>query len=466
MIQTAAKWYKRMANGQKTGTEMTEEQARMTKLLNESVVISDQLNAVVEEVDQAVGGLTGIADQSAMQEGVLRRNSLLAMERIEEAFSAIQEVASAAEQINSTSSDLNGKSKEATNVVLEVRQSLTETDRVMNDLNTHNGAMEHHIKGLIENISSINEMNRMIEDIVAQTSLLALNATIEAAHAGEYGRGFSVVAQQIKKLAEQSHSAVMRSAVMVEEIERSVKLVVGSVEQEKKSVERGVAEMAVNKERMDIIYSSIQQVDGLVQQTSQSSKKQSDHMSSATAMLKDVVESVNETLQSVDATLGMTERQREQIGKLNLISRNLKRSSADLQITIEGVGGAARESVGASMNVQGIQQWLKEAAQKAELSTLDPERHERGLTRLLEAKAEIEAIWSNRSDGSFLFSLPEAGLVNAKGREWWKRAMRGEDFQSEVYVSAITKQPCLTISMPIMGDGGVIGVVGADISLR
>ncbi|MGO4376098.1 methyl-accepting chemotaxis protein, partial [Paenibacillus sp. MCAF20] len=176
------------------------------------VVISDQLNAAVDEVDQTIGHLTDIADQSAVQEQSLRAKSSLAMSRIEETFAALQEVSSAAEEINEASEHLNKKSKETKEVVIEVCRSLTSTDQVMSDLNAHNQNMEQHIRQLIDQTSYINEINQFIQEIVSQTSLLALNASIEAAHAGEYGRGFAVVAQQIKKLAEQSGEAVKRSS--------------------------------------------------------------------------------------------------------------------------------------------------------------------------------------------------------------------------------------------------------------
>ncbi|SFI91937.1 hypothetical protein SAMN02799624_02675 [Paenibacillus sp. UNC496MF] len=51
------------------------------------------------------------------------------------------------------------------------------------------------------------------------------------------------------------------------------------------------------------------------------------------------------------------------------------------------------------------------------------------------------AVWSNRDDGTFIFSQPEAGQLNAKGRDWWQGAMEGRAFASAVYVSAITKKP-------------------------
>lgn len=464
-MSATGRWFPRNNKATAAASLGSEEQERMTRLLNESVVISDQLNAAVDEVDQSVGHLTEIADQSVSQEQTLRARSSLAMNRIEEAFSALQEVASAAEQISGASTHLSTKSKETKEIVLDVCRSLTNTDQVMSDLSTHNHSMEQHIRQLIEQTSHIYEINQFIQEIVSQTSLLALNASIEAAHAGEYGRGFSIVAQQMKKLAEQSGEAVKRSTEMVEKIEQGVKLVVNAVDMEKTSVERGVAEMTVNKERMDIIFSRINEVDQLVEQTSAASKQQTGHMSNSTIMLKDVVEAVNETLQSVDGTLKMTQKQREQIGSLNRISRNLQQSSNDLSKAIEQVG-VKRINQATKVNVAAIQEWLKRAAADTELAALEESSHQSRLTALLQSKSDIEAIWSNRSDGSFVFSLPEAGLLNAKGREWWKQAITGQSFQSEVYVSAITKQPCLTVSVPIRNPAGqVIGVIGADISI-
>ena len=435
------------------------------QLVNESLVISDQMHAVVEEVNQSIQELTSIADRSKGHEEELRARSHRAVRQIEETFSAIQEVAAAADEISGTSIQLDQESKQAKEVVVDVCRSLVKTDEVMNNLNSHNRAMELRIGELIEQTSRINEINAFIQEIVAQTSLLALNASIEAAHAGEYGRGFSIVAQEIKKLAEQSHEAVRRSGGIVTEIENGVRQVVESVGLEKTAVEQGIAEMALTKERMDMIFAQINGLDRLVGATKTASSEQSALMGQASNMLKDVVDTVNHTIVSVDETLELTHEQRKQIGKLGRISANLDKSSGELVKAIQEVGlGKEVHVIDANVSVMHV--LLGRVASEQALQSMDEAEHAARLTSVLNETADIEAVWSNRTDGSFVFSLPEAGLLNAKGREWWRQAMEGRSYTSDVYISAITKRPCLTLSMPIRdASGEAVGVIGIDIRI-
>lgn len=126
--------------------QQNQESEVMEQLISESIVISDQLTAAVEEVNQSIGELTQIADQSAETEGQLREASIKAMERIEETFSTLQEVAASAEQISEMAEQLDRQSKSANEDVLQARRLLTNTDQVMTDLHTYNSAMDKHIR--------------------------------------------------------------------------------------------------------------------------------------------------------------------------------------------------------------------------------------------------------------------------------------------------------------------------------
>jgi len=378
----------------------------------------------------------------------------------------MQEVASSADHIRSSSSDMAGESEQTRDLILDVCRSLTVTDQRMSDLQNQHDQMEGQIGNLISHTGNIGEINVFISEVVAQTSLLALNASIEAARAGENGRGFSVVAQEIKKLAEQSHKAVLNSSGILNAIETGVQAVVVAVEQEKLAVMETVREMDYIKGRIDTIFQRMMEVHRLVSVTTELGTSQSTTMGQTIDMLKQVVDTVDMTVDSVDMTLEQMEGQRKQISGLQKVSINLESVSGEL-INSVGTLGIETKSFTDERIVQSTTALIRQLVVTPDISSLDESVHAKLLSAILKKTPEIEAIWSNRSDGSFIYSLPEAGLLNAKGREWWKKAMGGQLFCSDIYISSITKKPCMTLSSAILdADGTHIGVIGIDIGIK
>ncbi|MFC4305015.1 methyl-accepting chemotaxis protein [Cohnella boryungensis] len=464
-MRVGAPGYAKSAEGGVALSEIAsgEEAEALGHMIEEAVVISDRLQAAVSEVESSMGQLDRIADRAAEQEEKLRRNGQTAMQRLEEAFSSLQEVSAASQEIRGATEELNAQSGEAREIVVEVCRSLTHTDEVMNELSRNHGTMEERVNGLIAQASKIGEINVLIQEIVAQTSLLALNAAIEAAHAGEQGRGFSVVAQEIRKLAEQSAQAIKSSTGIVQSIETGIRQVVSSVELEKRSVSLGLEEMNKTRERMDAIFNSFLKVDRHVGKTLDFAVEQAERTTATNAMLEDVVESVGLTLGSVDETLAQNRKQRAEIRNLGRVSEELKESADELVEAVQSAGGRISGGTAASDTESWIT-LLRTIASDTQLADFAEDMHRHVLGGWLKRSSGMEAIWSNRSDGSFVFSEPAAGLLNARGREWWKKAMAGETFVSEVYISAITKRPCLTVSIPLRDLKGIpSGVIGIDI---
>ncbi|MEW9698123.1 methyl-accepting chemotaxis protein [Paenibacillus sp. SI8] len=442
------------------------QQAQMLTFIQESQVVADRLAGAVEEVNRSIGQLTQIADASIQGEEDLKARSNQAVDQLQEAFASIQQVAAAAEQILDASVHMHRESEQTKDTVVDVSRSLNATDEVMNELHINNDKMQKKIQDLTLHTSKIEEINVFIAQVVSQTSLLALNASIEAARAGEHGRGFSVVAQEIKKLAAQSHEAVTRSSEILTSIESGVSQVVTAVAEEKEAVAHGITEMKVMKDKVDTIFSLILHVNNLVASTASSTKTQSSLVAGATASLGQVVDLMNETMASVEHTLEQMKKQRREVTMLQNTNRNLDRSSTELIKAIQEVSLQKQENT-VNINTQEMKQLLSGLVLKPDITSLDEDHHSSHLSTVLQKTEGIEAIWSNRADGTFIFSLPEAGLVNAKGREWWKRAMNGELFVSQEYVSSITKKPCITLSKAVLDEKGIpVGVVGIDLMLK
>ena len=109
---------------------------------------------------------------------------------------------------------------------------------------------------------------------------------------------------------------------------------------------------------------------------------------------------------------------------------------------------------------------LSALAEDLKSANVNTDRHEELLKSFLANNRDLEAIWTNNQDGSFISSVPPAGIANALNRPWFREASEGHIYVSEIYISSISQQPCITISMPVLDDhDNQIFILGADLRL-
>ena len=120
-------------------------------------------------------------------------------------------------------------------------QTVVRTVEMMNTIALGSQSTEDAVKKLGELSLQIGKISDVITGIAEQTNLLALNAAIEAARAGEHGRGFSVVAEEVRKLAEQSGSAAKEIGQLITQIQRDVRNSVEKMAENNQEVQQGVA---------------------------------------------------------------------------------------------------------------------------------------------------------------------------------------------------------------------------------
>lgn len=175
---------------------------------------ANQLETVVEIISAASGRLSGHirqSDQSASESAMHLREAVMAMNEMN---AAVQEVAQNADSASSASGETRGKAQAGEQVVKQVVHSIGKVQETSLQL-------KEDMAQLNERAQDISRIMGVISDIADQTNLLALNAAIEAARAGEAGRGFAVVADEVRKLAEKTMSSTLDVSNAIRAIQES-----------------------------------------------------------------------------------------------------------------------------------------------------------------------------------------------------------------------------------------------------
>jgi hypothetical protein len=150
-------------------------------------------------------------------------------------------------------------------------------------------------------------------------------------------------------------------------------------------------------------------------------------------------------------------------GRLNSAAKSILQLSGSVACNAEAV----LLKISAEDSVNSFRTLMQRLEKDKRLQSLNKEQHREMLTEIINENSFIEAAWTNDVKGRFICSIPDAGLANAGVREWFKQSISGNEYVSSVYISAITRNPCLTISAPIRdASGSIIGVLGIDVKLE
>jgi methyl-accepting chemotaxis protein len=188
---------------------------------------------------------------------------------------AMQEMSSTVIQVSENSNRAAEASRKAAETAKRGGQIVDDTLSKMRAIATAVSATAVKVSKLGNSSDEIGRIVGVIDDIADQTNLLALNAAIEAARAGEQGRGFAVVADEVRKLAERTSSATKEIARTIQNIQEETRVAVGAMESGTKQVEEGVARTAEAGNALKDIIAMAEQVGEMVMHIAAASTEQS-----------------------------------------------------------------------------------------------------------------------------------------------------------------------------------------------
>jgi methyl-accepting chemotaxis protein len=283
----------------------------LTKRIN--VISNDEIGEMAAHFNGFVVKLHEAINQVAKSSGEVSSAAAMldsATERmatgVEEAAMQVNSVAAASEEMSMTSSEIARNcntavrsSEEANSAAGNGEQTIIQTIAVMNHIAERVKESAQIIRSLGIRSDQIGEIVGLINDIADQTNLLALNAAIEAARAGEQGRGFAVVADEVRKLAERTGDATKEIADTVSAMQTETKKVVLSMEEGVTEV--GVGTDAVDKsgQALKDILSHINRVTGQINQIAVASEEETATTNEIANSIQQISEVMHDTARSI-----------------------------------------------------------------------------------------------------------------------------------------------------------------------
>ncbi|WP_055314954.1 methyl-accepting chemotaxis protein PctA, partial [Pseudomonas aeruginosa] len=286
-------------------------------------VLGDAFNQFVERIHRSIREVAGTAHKlhDVSQLVVNASNSSMAnsdeqSNRTNSVAAAINELGAAAQEIARNAADASHHASDANHQAEDGKQVVEQTIRAMNELSEKISASCANIEALNSRTVNIGQILEVIKGISEQTNLLALNAAIEAARAGEAGRGFAVVADEVRNLAHRAQESALQIQKMIEELQVGAREAVATMTESQRYSLESVEIANRAGESLGSVTRRIGEIDGMNQSVATATAEQTAVVASLNMDITEINTLNQEGVENLQATLRACGELETQAGRL------------------------------------------------------------------------------------------------------------------------------------------------------
>lgn len=289
------------------------------------------LSSSAEELSASTEEVTASSVEMAQRSELSAQNTISAAQTAQESAIAMDETASAVQRIAESSQSLHTKAVETTDMADQGAININSASKQMKTIYESTKLTTELIQKLSKQSEEIESISRVITSITEQTNLLALNAAIEAARAGEHGKGFAVVADEVRKLAEESNASASQIVILTNEIQTDTKNVEKAVLSSLQTVETGVdiineAGISFNhiENAVDEMKSQIEDISAITEEISATAEQ-------VAASVAEIAVASKTTAEQAENSTEASQQQLSTLQEISAVSNDLSIRAIDLQ---------------------------------------------------------------------------------------------------------------------------------------
>jgi len=291
-----------MAKGDLTRDISVKRKNELSKVVYTMHDMQQALRSMISGIQDASGRLASASESLSSSSAQISEGTDQASRESQSVATAVDELSATSISISRSCQEMASKATETEKATFAGEEKIAGMRTIMNEIERVVIGTTEAVKALGANSERIGDIVVAIGDIADQTNLLALNAAIEAARAGEQGRGFAVVADEVRNLAERTSSATREIQSIIGSLQGDVKNVVSSMEQSAGSVRNGARDVQLSSQAMDVIKEQISPLIAHVSQVATAAEEQSATATTITESMHHITQVIHSSADSAKQT--------------------------------------------------------------------------------------------------------------------------------------------------------------------